>query len=90
MGETRGARRPFSRSSIRIKNWLRWPATARDLPTRLAALSESIRPVLLYWMINIILGRVLEARGIGWMLLRFAIIATPAVVALAILSTVFK
>ena len=33
---------------------------------------------------------VLEARGFGWTLLRYAIISAPAVIALTMLSTVFK
>ena len=44
------------------------------------------RAVLMYYMANI-LDRVLEARGFGWTLLRFAIILTPAILALILLSS---
>jgi hypothetical protein len=37
-----------------------------------------------------IIDRVLEAKGAGWSFLRFALILTPAVIALVVLSTAFR
>jgi hypothetical protein len=37
-----------------------------------------------------ILDRVLEAKGAGWSFLRFALILTPAVIALIVLNTAFR
>jgi hypothetical protein len=37
-----------------------------------------------------LIDNLLEARGFGWTILRFAIILTPAIIALVALSTVFR
>jgi hypothetical protein len=37
-----------------------------------------------------ILDRILEAKGAGWSVLRFAMIAAPAIVVLIVLSNFFR
>jgi hypothetical protein len=37
-----------------------------------------------------ILDRVLEAKGAGWSILRFALILTPAIISLSILNVFFR